>query len=91
MAALTDIEATNGTPETQTEPTTDGGDVAESSKPAKPRARLGPMEIVQLPGSDSEPEDGDEAPDGESEEPDENLLRDFPDDAEVCTTNLLLL
>lgn len=57
---------------------------------SKPRARLGPTEIVTLPGSDSEPEevDGDAGSsfvevDGEGGDPDENLLNDFPDDADV--------
>jgi hypothetical protein len=42
------------------------------------------MEIVQLPGSDSEPEDDDDSTAvNTEEEADEDLLRDFPDDAEV--------
>jgi len=60
----------------------------EAPKPAKPRARLGPMEIVQLPGSDSEPEDDDDTAVNTEEEADEDLLRDFPDDAEVSFPSL---
>jgi hypothetical protein len=59
----------------------------------KPRARLGPMEVVILPGSDSEDEDDDDdekdedgtakveemGPDGEPED----FLRTYPADTEV--------
>jgi hypothetical protein len=60
-----------------------GASTNGDSKTAKPRARLGPIETVQLPGSDSEPEDGDDLAEGDAEDADEDLLRDFPDDAEV--------
>lgn len=63
----------------------DGSSTNGEFKPAKPRARLGPIETVQLPASDSEPEDGDDRSEGDAEDPDENLLRDFPDDAEVSS------
>ena len=60
------------------------GASSAATKPPKPRARLGPTEIVQLPGSDSEPEDGDEtAVEEDNAEPDDNLLSNFPDDADV--------
>lgn len=55
-------------------------------KTNKPRARLGPIETVYLPASDSEPEDdGDEnesKADGEAPE-DPDFLKDYPDDTEV--------
>ena len=62
----------------------------DSSQPKpKPRARLGPTEIVHLPASDSEPDDDDDAeegreggPDGQAEV-DGNFLKNHPDDTEV--------
>lgn len=52
---------------------------------AKPRARLGPTEVVQLPASDSEPDDED----GNNQETDAggdgspDFLKDYPEDTEV--------
>ncbi|EAL21219.1 hypothetical protein CNBD2740 [Cryptococcus deneoformans B-3501A] len=51
---------------------------------AKPRARLGPTEVVQLPASDSEPDDED----GNNQETDAggdgspDFLKDYPEDTE---------
>ncbi|WVQ73241.1 hypothetical protein IAR50_002807 [Cryptococcus sp. DSM 104548] len=55
-----------------------------ASKSAKPRARLGPMEIVQLPASDSEPEDDDddENKDDDGEGGDPDFLKSYPEDTE---------
>ncbi|WWC96181.1 hypothetical protein V866_003048 [Kwoniella sp. B9012] len=57
-----------------------------SSSPKKPRARLGPTEIVHLPASDSEPEDDEEPPriPGEAKDigDDGDFLKDYPDDTE---------
>lgn len=53
---------------------------------SKPRARLGPTEIVHLPNSDSEGEDDDYVQvngNDAREQPDPNFLRDQPDDTEV--------
>lgn len=51
----------------------------------KPRARLGPTEVVQLPASDSEPDDDDrdnqEIDAGRDGDPD--FLKDYPEDTEV--------
>ena len=61
-----------------------GGRVAPaaSGQVEKPRARLGPTEIVQLENSDSEGEDeGVELEQGEDVDPD--FLREYPDDTEV--------
>nr|XP_031864267.1 uncharacterized protein CI109_000180 [Kwoniella shandongensis]KAA5531339.1 hypothetical protein CI109_000180 [Kwoniella shandongensis] len=56
------------------------------STTSKPRARLGPMEIVQLPASDSEPDDegeDDNGPAGEERgEGDLDFLKEYPEDTE---------
>ncbi|WVW84763.1 hypothetical protein I302_106798 [Kwoniella bestiolae CBS 10118] len=58
----------------------------ETSSPKKPRARLGPTEIVHLPASDSEPEDDEEPPriPGEAQDigDDGDFLKDYPEDTE---------
>ncbi|KAK8858646.1 hypothetical protein IAR55_002875 [Kwoniella newhampshirensis] len=62
------------------------GAMVNGTTSSKPRARLGPMEIVQLPASDSEPED--EAEDGQTNvgeekgEGDLNFLKEYPEDTE---------
>ncbi len=61
----------------------------------KRRARLGPTEIVQLPASDSEPEDlaeDDESFIEVSGEPQEEVdfLKDYPEETEVCSSFLPL-
>ena len=51
-----------------------------SASSSKPRARLGPIETVHLPASDSEPEDDDDdkpREDGQAPE-DPNFLKDHP-------------
>ncbi|KIR68608.1 enzyme regulator [Cryptococcus bacillisporus CA1873] len=50
----------------------------------KPRARLGPTEVVQLPASDSEPDDDEgNSQQAEAEEDgDPDFLKDYPDDTE---------
>ncbi|WWC70835.1 uncharacterized protein I206_104787 [Kwoniella pini CBS 10737] len=57
-----------------------------NGSPKKPRARLGPTEIVHLPASDSEPEDDEEPPrmPGEpgSVGDDGDFLKDYPEDTE---------
>ncbi|WWC88628.1 uncharacterized protein L201_003541 [Kwoniella dendrophila CBS 6074] len=57
-----------------------------SSSPKKPRARLGPIETVQLPASDSEPEDDEEPPRmpgaGRDIGDDGDFLKDYPEDTE---------
>ncbi|OCF37236.1 enzyme regulator [Kwoniella heveanensis BCC8398] len=61
---------------------------AQNQVQAKPRARLGPTEIVHLPASDSEPEDNDDEHDvkhessagGEDADPD--FLKDYPEETE---------
>ncbi|KAL7420835.1 protein phosphatase regulatory subunit Sds22 [Cryptotrichosporon argae] len=60
----------------ETAPAT-AGDTAPAR--LRPRARLGPTEVVELPASDSEDED--EAEDGGAA-PDEDFLRDWPDDSD---------
>ena len=55
---------------------------------ARPRARLGPTEIVTIP-DDSDSEDGDEIADKDGEESVEgqaDFLRSYPDDTEVSPT-----
>ncbi|MDA4807737.1 hypothetical protein NY486_17825, partial [Enterobacter hormaechei] len=49
----------------------------------KPRARLGPTEIVQLrdPHDSEDEDDEDKAPEGEAR--DDDFLADYPDDTEV--------
>ena len=52
----------------------------------KPRARLGPTEVVILPNSDSEDDDEDDQPaegDGAGEQADPDFLRDYPAETEV--------
>ncbi|WVQ83209.1 hypothetical protein IAT38_005348 [Cryptococcus sp. DSM 104549] len=68
------------TPDQPAEASTEDGVIAK----AKPRARLGPMEIVQLPASDSEPEDDDDEKrdDGEAGEGDPDFLKDYPEETE---------
>lgn len=59
---------------------------APSTSTAKPRARLGPTEVVTIPNdSDSEPDDEDQCDiDGEGGEGvSEDFLKDYPDDSEV--------
>lgn len=64
-------------------------DVIEVITPAaaaaaeKPRARLGPTEIVQLrdPHDSEDEDDEDKAPEGEAR--DDDFLADYPDDTEV--------
>lgn len=57
---------------------------APSSSSSKPRARLAPPEVVQLPpDSDSEPEDDEGRDDADGEGVSEDFLKDYPDDAEV--------
>ncbi|WWC62657.1 uncharacterized protein I303_105254 [Kwoniella dejecticola CBS 10117] len=57
-----------------------------NGSPKKPRARLGPTEIVHLPASDSEPEDDEEPPrmpgEGGNVGDDGDFLRDYPEDTE---------
>lgn len=52
---------------------------------AKPRARLGPTEVVQLPASDSEPDDdeGNSQKAEAEEDGDPEFLKNYPDDTEV--------
>lgn len=74
-----------GTPATTAAASADGQGASTSS--AKPRARLGPTEIVTIPNdSDSEPdEEVDGQADGEGGEGvSEDFLKDYPDDSEVC-------
>jgi hypothetical protein len=56
--------------------------------PSKPRARLGPIETVQLPpdDSDSEPDEDDEPETEGGEAASEDFLKDYPDDTEVQHT-----
>lgn len=62
-------------------PEVEGGIVGQTSKP---RARLGPTEVVTLPASDSEDDDEDEERgEGEGEEQDPDFLSTYPDDTEV--------
>lgn len=59
---------------------------AQPSTSAKPRARLGPTEVVILPNSDTEDEDDqDEAAAGEDTgaETDPDFLKNYPVDTEV--------
>nr|ODN99830.1 enzyme regulator [Cryptococcus depauperatus CBS 7855] len=50
---------------------------------AKPRARLGPTEVVHLPASDSEPEEEHVDNDGETKDDgDPDFLKDYPQDTE---------
>jgi hypothetical protein len=72
-----------------TEPSEPTSSDVKPSGTAKPRARLGPTEIVTFPASDSEPEDlGDDDEsfvevNGEAEE-EADFLKDYPEDTEVC-------
>ena len=72
-----------------TEATSAPGMSTDPSPPppkSKPRARLGPTEIVELPATDSEPEDDSEAGShagGDGDETDEDFLAGYPDDTEV--------
>ncbi|ORY25645.1 putative nuclear regulatory subunit of Glc7p type 1 protein serine-threonine phosphatase [Naematelia encephala] len=57
--------------------------VAKPVNGAKPRARLGPTEVVHLPASDSEPDDDDSVRgDGDGQGPDSDILDTYPDDTE---------
>ena len=59
-------------------------DTSTSSAPPRPRARLGPTEIVNLPASDSEPEDDDSFVEinGAGVE-DVSFLKDYSEETEV--------
>ena len=69
-------------------PSISNGSASTAMGNNKPRARLGPTEVVTLPSSDSEPEDlgeDDESfveVDGESKE-DGDFLKDYPEETEV--------
>lgn len=73
------------------EPAVNGsnGNHASTSTATKPRARLGPMEVVQLPSSDSEDDEEDEAP-STGEEASADFLKDYPEDTEVIFLAFLL-
>lgn len=69
----------------QDEPTS--STIKSNGTPQKSRARLGPTEIVQLPASDSEPEDLAEDDESfvevEGESAGDDFLKDYPEDTEV--------
>ncbi len=58
----------------------------------KPRARLGPTEVVVLPNSDSEDEDDEPTVEGEDGvETDSDFLKNHPEDSEVTLQPVAVL
>lgn len=78
------VPSTSASASTSTGVADEEGTVATTTaSSSKPRARLGPMEVVQLPpDSESEDEDDQEGEEGEERAIDD-FLKDYPDDTEV--------